>query len=317
MAADLASTPNSGLTTQVCGDAHLIELRCLRLPGTAPRVRHQRLRRDAARPVGVGRQAPRGELRHRRARQQLLDARSVRRSLLGRWRAYRESMREFAAMSNLDVWYAQIDVDAGMGADDRPEASTPHARKRAEANIAKARTRDSGHALGKFTTHRRRRAADHQRSAARPTDRGTGRREWSTTRSWRRCASSSAATAARCRATVATCSRTIELVHAARKVVGVGSVGTRAWILLLMGRDDGDPLFLQAKEANPSVLEEFVGQQPGRLARRAGRPRPAPDAGEQRHLPRLGAASRASTVSSATSTSASCATGRDRRSSRP
>jgi len=51
-----------------------------------------------------------------------------------------------------------------------------------------------------------------------------------------------------------------ELVQIARKVVGVGSVGTRAWILLLLGRDGDDPLFLQAKEAEASVLEEFVGK---------------------------------------------------------
>jgi uncharacterized protein (DUF2252 family) len=51
-----------------------------------------------------------------------------------------------------------------------------------------------------------------------------------------------------------------EYVHAARKVVGVGSVGTRAWILLMLGRDDQDPLFLQAKEAQESVLERFVGK---------------------------------------------------------
>jgi uncharacterized protein (DUF2252 family) len=49
-------------------------------------------------------------------------------------------------------------------------------------------------------------------------------------------------------------------VHAARKVVGVGSVGTRAWILLLTGRDEADPLFLQFKEAEPSVLEPFLGK---------------------------------------------------------
>ena len=48
-------------------------------------------------------------------------------------------------------------------------------------------------------------------------------------------------------------------MHAARKVVGVGSVGTRAWVLLLLGRDGQDPLFLQAKEAQESVLERFVG----------------------------------------------------------
>ncbi len=51
-----------------------------------------------------------------------------------------------------------------------------------------------------------------------------------------------------------------DYVHAARKVVGVGSVGTRAWILLLLGRDDQDPLFLQAKEAQESVLERFLGK---------------------------------------------------------
>jgi hypothetical protein len=50
------------------------------------------------------------------------------------------------------------------------------------------------------------------------------------------------------------------LVHAARKVVGVGSVGMRAWILLMFGRDDADPLFLQAKEAQASVLEAYLGQ---------------------------------------------------------
>ena len=50
------------------------------------------------------------------------------------------------------------------------------------------------------------------------------------------------------------------LVAIARKVVGVGSVGTRAWVILMLGRDDADPLFLQAKEAQPSVLAEFVGR---------------------------------------------------------
>ena len=49
-------------------------------------------------------------------------------------------------------------------------------------------------------------------------------------------------------------------VHAARKVVGVGSVGTRAWIMLMVGRDNDDPLFLQLKEAQPSVLEPFLGK---------------------------------------------------------
>ena len=50
-------------------------------------------------------------------------------------------------------------------------------------------------------------------------------------------------------------------VDLARKVVGVGSVGTRAWIVLMLGRDDGDPLFLQCKEAQASVLEPYVGRE--------------------------------------------------------
>ena len=56
------------------------------------------------------------------------------------------------------------------------------------------------------------------------------------------------------------CSSSYRYVHAARKVVGVGSVGTRAWILLMLGRDDDDPLFLQFKEAQASVLEPFLGK---------------------------------------------------------
>ena len=81
-----------------------------------------------------------------------------------------------------------------------------------------------------------------------------------------------------------------ELVDVARKVVGVGSVGTRAWILLLQGRDGDDPLFLQAKEAEASVLEAFVGK--SKYANHGERVvhRAAPDAGGQRHL--LGLATR-------------------------
>ena len=77
-------------------------------------------------------------------------------------------------------------------------------------------------------------------------------------------------------------------VHAARKVVGVGSVGTRAWILLLLGRDETDPLFLQFKEAQPSVLEPFLGRASS-PARAAGRRGAADDAGRARHPARLGA----------------------------
>ena len=72
-----------------------------------------------------------------------------------------------------------------------------------------------------------------------------------------------------------------ELTDFARKVVGVGSVGTRAWIALLLGRDGEDPLFLQMKEAEASVLEEVARPERVRKPRRASRHRTATDAGQQ------------------------------------
>ena len=78
-----------------------------------------------------------------------------------------------------------------------------------------------------------------------------------------------------------------ELVDVARKVVGVGSVGTRAFIVLLQGRDEQDPLFLQVKEATSSVLEDHLPEEPVQAAGRARRAGPAHDAGGERHLPGL------------------------------
>ena len=78
-----------------------------------------------------------------------------------------------------------------------------------------------------------------------------------------------------------------EIVDMARKVVGLGSVGTRAFIVLLQGRDAEDPLFLQIKEATASVLEDHLPKEPLRPARRARRAGTADDAGRQRHLPGL------------------------------
>ncbi len=177
--------------------------------------------------------------------------------LLAAGRSYRESMREFAAMSNLDVWYAQVDVDAGLG-EMMARGVDAATRKRAQANIAKARTRDSGHALAKLTT-----IVDGERRIisdpplVQPIEELMGGAEHEQLMEDLR------VLVRGYRGTLQSDRRHLlenyQLVHAARKVVGVGSVGTRAWILLLMGRDDGDPLFLQAKEANASVLEEFVG----------------------------------------------------------
>ena len=76
-------------------------------------------------------------------------------------------------------------------------------------------------------------------------------------------------------------------VHSARKVVGVGSVGTRAWIVLMLGRDEHDPLFLQLKEAQRIGARAVPGQERVQQPRPAGRRGPAADAGRQRHHARL------------------------------
>ena len=79
-----------------------------------------------------------------------------------------------------------------------------------------------------------------------------------------------------------------DYAHAAHKVVGVGSVGSRAWIILLLGRDADDPLFLQAKEAQRSVLEPYAAKSPVRAPGPPGGRGPTSDAGRRRHLPRVG-----------------------------
>ncbi len=170
---------------------------------------------------------------------------------------YRSGMHQFAAMTNLAVWYSHIDVEAGMK---QLQAGVGAAvRKRAEANVAKARTRDSLHAFDKLTH-----VVDGQRRIIsdppliQPIDElveGMERDQLhellrAVIRSYRRTLQSDRRHLL----------EDFRVVDVARKVVGVGSVGTRAWIVLLLGRDDTDPLFLQAKEAEASVLEEFVGR---------------------------------------------------------
>jgi uncharacterized protein (DUF2252 family) len=170
--------------------------------------------------------------------------------------AYRTAMSEFAGMKNLEVWYARLDIDDKFA--ELRDSIGGAMRKQVAANIAKARTRDSSHALAKLTevVGSSRRiisdppliqpieelfdGADHEAIMLELHE---------LVRAYR--------------STLQTDRRHLlqdyRLEHAARKVVGVGSVGMRSWILLLSGRDDNDPLFLQAKEAQPSVLEEFVG----------------------------------------------------------
>ena len=196
-------------------------------------------------------------------------------------------------MSNLDLWYSRIDVDqiAALAA----EKGTAKQRKRFERNLAKARSKDSLRAFAKLT-----KLIDGEpRIVSDPplivpieeVVSGVERAELEefvrgVIRSYRRTLSADRR-------------RLLErfrYVHAARKVVGVGSVGTRAWIVLMLGRDERDPLFLQLKEAQSIGARAIPGQERVRQARTAGRRGSATDAGSQRHHARLDKGHRPSTA---------------------
>jgi len=263
MASDLATTPTSGLTTQICGDAHLSNFGLFASPErsimfdvndfdeTLPGPWEWDLKRLAASVVIAGRD------QNFSKKDCAIAAKEV-------GATYRREMRRLAESRNLDVWYSHIDVEgviAGLTAQATKQGSKSAARMATKASsiVAKSRTKDSLQAQDKLTEvvgGRRRIISDPplivplaELSAEHEPD-ALLESLHQLVRSYRR--------------TLQTDRRQLveefELIDVARKVVGVGSVGTRAWILLFQGRDGDDPLFLQAKEAEASVLEEFVGR---------------------------------------------------------
>lgn len=251
MAADLARTPTTDFTAQLCGDAHLSNFGVFSAPDrrlvfdcndfdeTCPGPFEWDVKRLAASVVVAGRERGFGKRERRRV-------------ALATVGAYRRSMREFAAMRNLDVWYSRLDVEPAVEAL-RPQLDERRLR-RLERNLAKARGKDSLRALGKLSHER----DGEVRIVSDPplitpleelTDAADAEQQLQ-------------AVLAAYRETLSPDRQHLvgsyRYVHAARKVVGVGSVGTRAWIVLLLGRDANDPLFLQAKEAGASVLEPYV-----------------------------------------------------------
>jgi uncharacterized protein (DUF2252 family) len=170
--------------------------------------------------------------------------------------AYRSAMLSFSGMHNLDVWYAHMDIETAI--QDLGSQLKSKMAKRTEKTLAKARTRDSMSAFSKLThaVNGHVRIAD-QSPLIVPIDQmvDDGERDemleglHQLVRSYRE--------------TLEFDRRVLleqfELADFARKVVGVGSVGTRAWIALMLGRDGQDPLFLQMKEAEASVFEGFLG----------------------------------------------------------
>ena len=254
MAADLATTPSSGLRVQACGDAHLSNFGAFAAPDrrlvfdlndfdeSLPGPWEWDVKRLGASFAIAGREN--GFKRKQREVATLTAA-----------RAYREAMREFAAQSNLEVWYARFDVEAAM---QEVEKEDPTEVERIRKGVTKARSKDSLRALRKLTE-----VVDGElRIRSEPPllvpaeelvadDEGHDLAELLT------------GVLDAYRASLAADRQHLldgyRMRHIARKVVGVGSVGTRAWVILLTGADDSDPLFLQAKEAEASVLEPYAG----------------------------------------------------------
>ena len=256
MAQDLAATPRSGLTVQCCGDAHLSNFGVFASPErrlvfdvndfdeTLPGPWEWDVKRLAASMMIA-------------ARDNGYRAKDQERIVLDTVGRYRTAMAEFAGMKQLAVWYAHLDIEnvvKDYGAQFKPKIV-----KRTEKELAKARTKDSMTAFSKLThvVDGQPRIIDQSPlivPARAARGRGDGRDEMfeelrGLLRGYRE--------------TLEFDRRVLleqfELTDFARKVVGVGSVGTRAWIALFLGRDGQDPLFLQIKEAEASVLEEFLG----------------------------------------------------------
>ena len=260
MAADLAGTPASGLRVQLCGDAHLSNFGAFASPErnlvfdvndfdeTLPGPFEWDVKRLAASLAVAGRDNG-------------FTAKARRKIVLAAAEGYRTAMLGFAGQPLLEVWYAHADIEQAIG-----EFRSQLKAKRFKAGqklLAKAHTSDSTKALGKLTTV----AGGRRRIISDPPMIVPAEEVFSDVQA--------SAVYEQIRAVLGTYLRTLQsdrrhlleqftLVQVARKVVGVGSVGTRAWILLMDAADGAEPLFLQAKEAQPSVLADYCGRSPYR-----------------------------------------------------
>jgi uncharacterized protein (DUF2252 family) len=256
MAADLAPAPRSGITAQLCGDAHLSNFGLFGSPErelvfdindfdeTTPGPWEWDVKRLLASFAIAGRNNG------------FTDAERTEVALAAVGR-YRTAMWEYAGMGNLEVWYAKLAVQDGLpqlrAALDRKTA------KAAERTVEKAKTRDSLQAFDKLTHE-----VDGERRIISDPPLVVPIEELVSADEATRFSEASHELLRTYRRTLLGDRRHLledfRYTHIARKIVGVGSVGTRAWIILMLGRDGGDPLFLQAKEAQASVLEPYVGK---------------------------------------------------------
>ena len=255
MAADLATTTNSGLRVQLCGDAHLSNFGFYAsaernlvfdlndFDETLPGPFEWDVKRLAA-SVEIA------------ARSQSFRTKERRAIVMQAVRSYRESMRQFATMPNQAVWYARLDAERFM--QELRAAVPPERMRRAEAFMAQARTKDSMQAFKKLTH-----VVDGEPRIISDPPLIVPVEELLIDGAASQFYDVIGELLAAYRSSLISDRRHLldqyRFVHMARKVVGVGSVGTRAWILLFEGVNSGDPLFLQAKEAQSSVLEQYLG----------------------------------------------------------
>jgi uncharacterized protein (DUF2252 family) len=267
MATDLRDTPTAGLNVQLCGDAHLSNFGAFASPErtllfdlndfdeTLPGPFEYDVKRMAASVAIAGRNNgfAKGD---------------VKASTLASVAAYRQAMAQFAQMGTMDIWYSRLTEQEILkaikelkksGQTKQAASQIKKGEKRALKSVEKAHTRDSTQALSKLGEM----VDGHYRIASQPpvvipmrdleamAGYSADEMQEIVHRQFRAY-----------RATLQEDRRHLlerfEIVDMARKVVGVGSVGTRAFVVLLQGRDEQDPLFLQVKEATASVLEDHL-----------------------------------------------------------
>src|SRR5271154_4341083 len=255
MASDLARTPVSGLRVQACGDCHVANFGIFGSPER--RLMFDVNDFDETLPApwegDVKRLAASMEVA---ARENGLNRKQRRAVVLATVGSYRKAMREFAAFSNLRVFYTRIDVEQVRT--ELGSRLTARQRKVWDEGQAKARTADSMRDLKKLT-----RMVDGQRRIVADPPLIVPLEDLAGGMDPERIHAQLGDLITKYRRTLEPDRRLLldqyELTDVARKVVGVGSVGTRCWIILMLGRDHRDPLFLQVKEAQPSVLAPFAG----------------------------------------------------------
>ena len=254
MAADLAVTPAAGLRVQLCGDAHLSNFGGFASPErellfdvndfdeTAPGPFEWDVKRLAASIEIAGRE--RG-----------FDGRKRQAAVIATVGEYRGAMQHFAGMGAVDIWYSKQDVETLT----RALQSEGHKGKRLKETAEKAHTKDSMKAVSRLTekVNGSLRIVSDPPLIVRLQDLGTAGEAREVEHEMRKLVDAYKRTLS---GAAARLMDEYHYVDMARKVVGVGSVGTRCWIVVMVGRDQNDPLFLQVKEATDSVLEPFAGK---------------------------------------------------------